>query len=334
MKTDRLILKWLTMAILIAVCLLLQVRGSDLQRGITFTDGQRVTASELHQLVDNATVLTGLFTDKSAAGSLGTADLLLIYSGGQLYKISANTALYQNGAIITGQTEDFTPTLDDLLLSYDNGSGVLKKIEAGNLFTNWFNVTPLFTNSVSPGAFFMMLQNGTNFLVAFSNALAIATLATNYPAITNLSTAVQFPLVDTNTALKQVTETNLTRAMIQVRSMTLGLLGPGQGRTNTFSAIGPGFPWPQVIHCYAVPPIAGELGYDGNDKIPIELLQWDPGHTNCVIYGSNGTNSFYKCPAFIPGGFPRLPAKGGTTWSAITTNSWELMVQIIYFPAE
>lgn len=135
---------------------LLPAHGADLQRGVTFSDGQRITAAELHELVDDAVILPSFISGQSAASSLAGGDLLLMYSGSALYKIAANTALYQNTAIITGLTAKTQPASTDYFLLYDATGAALKKVTLDNLtwnnpivYTNLFRYMQ--SNYVLPG---------------------------------------------------------------------------------------------------------------------------------------------------------------------------------------
>src|SRR5689334_9244197 len=104
MKTRLFALLWLFLSV--------SAFASDLNKGITFSDGQRITAAQLHQLVDNATIVPGFYIGKDAESAVAGSDLFLVCITGTtpvLKKATANSVLYQNYALITGQTEKSTP---------------------------------------------------------------------------------------------------------------------------------------------------------------------------------------------------------------------------------
>lgn len=119
--------------------------GADMSRGYNFTDGNRVFASQLHTLVDSATILSGFYNDKTLSTLLDSDDIFLVYSADNsaFRKLTANTAILANTNLITLQVEDTAPATNDFLLSYDTSAGSLKKI---SLFTISNNITaPLLT---------------------------------------------------------------------------------------------------------------------------------------------------------------------------------------------
>jgi hypothetical protein len=147
--------------------------ASDLTRGVTFTDGQRLYAAQLHQLVDNTSIAAAFYTGQSAETTLPTGDLLLVYSPTLLgyRKITAQNALYGNTALITGQTEKTALATNDYVLLYDTSGGVLKKASLANISLNATNLIagqPAVTN-LSSTAQLLVLNNGTNASITASN---------------------------------------------------------------------------------------------------------------------------------------------------------------------
>jgi hypothetical protein len=90
-------IKW-PFAIILLALTLAQAPASEIVRGVTLEDGQTLYASDLHNLIDSATVGAEFYSGKTAIGSLPTGYEFLVYdSGSGLYRrISANAAIYAN----------------------------------------------------------------------------------------------------------------------------------------------------------------------------------------------------------------------------------------------
>jgi hypothetical protein len=162
--------------------------AADISRGQSFSDGQRITASQLQNLVDNATIVPGFYTTKPVNSSLAGADIVLIYSPSlaAYRQITANSFLYQNPVIITGQTEKSTVATNDYLLLYDAAAGVLKKLAVGTLDVGGTNVIvgqPTIYSNLNANAVIWVVNNGTNGSTTISNAL----LGFNYMAASTVS---------------------------------------------------------------------------------------------------------------------------------------------------
>lgn len=160
---------------MVGLMLALQVPAMDLERGITFTDGQRIYASELHQLIDDTAISTGFYTSKAAQTTLASGDYFLVYSPSftGYRKLTASAALYGNTALITSQTEKGAPAAGDYVLLYDASGTVLKKASVGNLVLNNTNVFLAASNitSATGTALVLINQGGTNVSISVSNLL-------------------------------------------------------------------------------------------------------------------------------------------------------------------
>lgn len=155
-----------------ALCSVVVTHGADIQRGITFQDGQRLTASQLHTLVDNATILPGFYLNKAGATSLESSDTLLLYStvSGEFFKISANTLLYNNTDLITTQPEKLAPGSNDYILIYDATASALAKASLGNMFSNNFAGLPTIAlSNLTLGASVAILGTASNGIVTLTN---------------------------------------------------------------------------------------------------------------------------------------------------------------------
>jgi len=115
---------------MVGVLCCLPLGAADLVTGYSFSSGeQNVTHTKLNNAVNNATISTAFYTDKSATSTIADADLFLIYSASGLAfrKITAANALTSNRGIITNQVADATPDDDDLMLTYDVSAEALKQ---------------------------------------------------------------------------------------------------------------------------------------------------------------------------------------------------------------
>lgn len=139
--------------------------GADLTRGITFTDGQRLTAANLHSLVDSASVGVAFLTGKSLLSTVDAADYVLVYdtSAGTFKKMTLATLLTGNTELITAQSEEVNPASNDMLLMYDASGGGLVKVSITNLVynTNLLHALPTITNALQT-AKVKVLNGGTN----------------------------------------------------------------------------------------------------------------------------------------------------------------------------
>lgn len=124
--------RWL--ALLLALGVALPAGAADITRGITFTDGQRLTAAQLHSLVDSATIGVAFLTGKDVLASVDSADYALIYdtSTGTFKKMTLATLIMGNTGLITTQPE-VSPAGLDYVLIYDASALGFGKVSLTNL---------------------------------------------------------------------------------------------------------------------------------------------------------------------------------------------------------
>jgi hypothetical protein len=163
--------KWV--AVLLGLLLPLGAGAGDLTRSITFADGQRLTAANLHTLVDGASVNTTFLTGKTLLATVDGTDYVLIYdtSTGTFKKMTLATLIMGNTDLITTQVEATEPAGNDLFLIYDASGGTLAKLSFANLFTGNSNLIgnlPALTNLSAPVKVWLQ-HGGTNVHVALSD---------------------------------------------------------------------------------------------------------------------------------------------------------------------
>ena len=165
--------------------------ATDLTRNVTFTDGSRLTASQLHALIDGASISTTFYNDagKNLLTAVDPADVFLVYdvSTGLYKRMTMNTLIMANTDVITTQTEKANPTAADYFLLYDAAGVGLKKVSFGNLLlsnTNLIGLQPAITNLLLADSWFLTRNGGTN------NQIELTNLWNNFiysAALTNLT---------------------------------------------------------------------------------------------------------------------------------------------------
>jgi hypothetical protein len=146
--------------------------AGDLTRSITFSDGQRITAAQLHTLVDGASIGATFLTGKNLNSTVEAADYVLVYdtSAGVYTKMTLSTLLMANTGLITTQTDDPNPAYNDYVLTYDASASSFAKVSITNLIynTNLIAVLPSITN-LTQSATMWVRHSGTNAQIEVTN---------------------------------------------------------------------------------------------------------------------------------------------------------------------
>lgn len=357
----------LTLLILVG----LSARAADITQGHVFTPGeQNITHVEMNEIVGSATINTAFFTAKSAA-TPSAADVILFYSTGSagFRKATLQTALYDQTALITSQTEDSTPAPGDFVLTYDTSAGLFKKVSLQNLSTGSTNAIASYPTITTPtlADFVPVSQSSTNAKTTSSNLLnlfnyktpftnltahtaptnidklliwdslagankttTLIGLVTNEPFVVAPQTNARVLMVDSTSNVVQTTLTNIGRTLIK-GFIFPGAFGAGASADTAhgFPTVGPNLGFPQVITC-TIQCNTAELGYSVGDNVNADSVLWDLGGTNRIMYGFNGTNVFFRCPTNLSN-FPRLLNKTNSVWQQMDTNNWQTTIQAIYF---
>lgn len=80
-------------------------RGQDISKGLTFTDGMTVHASDLNSAIDNATILRTFYSNKSTGTPLSTDSVLFDQaSTSTLKKVTIADLMTAGGAVSTSTT--------------------------------------------------------------------------------------------------------------------------------------------------------------------------------------------------------------------------------------
>lgn len=179
--------------IVIILATLIRLEAQDVSPGITFTDGQRLTAAQLGQLVSLATINTTFYTTKVSQGAPVSGDTFLVYSAssGTFHKLTAQSLLYGNTGIIANQTPYSTMSDYSTFLFYDPTNLWLGQITKSNL-------ARVISSGVTVSNLVLWTTNGSNvpvYPIAFSadstnNQLNILVFDTN--GVPNYITASNF----------------------------------------------------------------------------------------------------------------------------------------------
>ncbi len=284
-------------------------------------------------------------------------------------KATLQTALYDNTGLITSQTEDATPAPGDFVLTYDVSAATFKKVTLQNAVANGStNAIASYPTITTPTLddFVPVSQSSTNAKTTTSNLLALfnyTTPFTNLPAhttptnvdklliwdsaggvmktttliglVTNLPAAVpvntndQLLVVTGGTNVSRTALTNVGRALIK-HFIFPGAFGAGASAdvAHSFPQGNANFGFPQIMET-TVQCNAAELGYAVGDNINADAVIWNAGNTNCITWGYNSTNLFYRCP-IAQTGFPRILQKGTSSVAAMDTNNWQVTIQAVY----
>jgi hypothetical protein len=162
---------WNMLAMLTALLAWPALAG-DLTRSITFSDGQRITAAQLHSLIDGASIGATFLTGKNLNSTVETADYVMVYdtSAGVFTKMTLSTLLMANTGLITTQAEDVNPAYNDYVLTYDASASSFAKVSITNLLynTNLIAVLPSITN-LTQSATMWVRHSGTNAQIEVTN---------------------------------------------------------------------------------------------------------------------------------------------------------------------
>lgn len=179
--------------LIIFALLLLFARAASAQEltpGITFADGQRLTAAQLAQLVAQAKINPAFYTDKVSQTNVAPTDILLVYSpsSGTFHQVTGAAGIFGNPSIISGQVE--YPSIaapDYYFLGYDQSNNILFQVNSTNLF-----------GSAGPA----IIGGATPYVPTQPDFLAL-----------NTTNMIQFFIWDTNNALHRISGTNFLYAI-------------------------------------------------------------------------------------------------------------------------
>lgn len=165
------------LALLVAFLFSLPAGAADITRGITFSDGQRLTAANLHSLVDSATIGAAFLTGKDVLSTVDNADYVLIYdtSTGTYKKMTLAVLIMANTGLITTQSDEPSPAGGDYLLLYDASANSLAKVSVTNLVngnTNLIAAQYPITNLLGT-AQILVSNGGTNNRISLANLWAL-----------------------------------------------------------------------------------------------------------------------------------------------------------------
>jgi len=223
--------------------------ASDITTGTTFVDGQRITASQLMNIANNATINSYFYTSKFLQTNLNDTDILLVYvpSSGAFHKMYGSV-FFNNAAIVTNQQTYTTTTNSDLFLGFDsttlgmfnislsnliyNGSGYINPglINYSNRFSDWpYTFVPNQPTNIP--SFIVINTNGTPYSQTLSN-LALEILPTNSLTLAHFKTNIYDDApITTNLTVNAPTNTAGTNVFVLIATSTT--VGTNGIPTNT-----------------------------------------------------------------------------------------------------
>lgn len=152
------------------------VFGQQITPGYTPVDGQRLTAANLLQLVNQAVINTAFYSGQvSANTNLQATDILLVLSSGGQYHKLLGSGIISNPSFITSAPISTNPPGYALFPFYDTNQQSLYQVNETNFA---YSISPLLvvsnlsfaaTNSGSTNTFVQDLQTYTQPLVTSSN---------------------------------------------------------------------------------------------------------------------------------------------------------------------
>jgi len=224
MPTDFIRKTWSKPVLVALLCFCWASYAGDIQPGTSLTDGQLVHASDLNNLVGNATINNSFISGKSPDPTPLGSDKWIIYSPtlNGMYSLTLNAGVLQNSALITAQSEKVTPVAGDYLLMWDSVGMNLAKVSAGNLTLNNTNLISgqpfMQASNLDPQLHVPILNYGTNAQSTGSNIFSalVPNTVTNWPTITAATNTDLVPVYSTRTGGAQ------TNTMTLISPQALG----------------------------------------------------------------------------------------------------------------
>ena len=169
--------------------------------GVTFTDGDTVTAASLNNIVDTLNIYSGLIADQTAiAGTVSTADLLLLADTDQGASGAANKVTIQkllNDALTNGTFTSANLT-DNLTYGTATGNRTVSTsavitsgtITTGVIPTGTFGTTTSTAATITTGTIPTLTAGTTTGTAGIFTSGTVTTLNSTTGTVTNLSTTL------------------------------------------------------------------------------------------------------------------------------------------------
>ena len=168
--------------------------ATEIVRGVTFTDGQTLSASDLHTLVDTATIGADFYSGKTSVGALPSGYDFLVYDSGSgvFRRINANNAIYANTNLHLAPSVISAVPAYDRVLVYNPTNNSISSVTLSNVMywgsTNTSVASLVFSTS---NGFVLPAWNGATTGFQPTNGMSFVVQGTNntgasYVALTNL----------------------------------------------------------------------------------------------------------------------------------------------------
>ena len=161
---------------------LVTTHASEVVRGVTLTDGQTLSAADLHSLVDTATIGSDFYSGKTAIGNLSSAYDFLVYdSGSGLFRrISANNAIYANTNLHLAPSVISSVPAYDRILVYNPTNNSISSVTLSNVLY-WGSTNTSVSNLVfsTTNGFVLPAWNGAVTGFQPTNGMSLIVQGTN-----------------------------------------------------------------------------------------------------------------------------------------------------------
>jgi hypothetical protein len=328
---------------LMLALLVLTAAGADINKGYTFTPGEKnVTHTKLNNLVDAASINTSFFTDKTATTAPGANDVLLLYSASAagFRKVTLNNLVLANGNLILDQTEDTNPATNDWVLSYDVSGSALKKVTWQSLL-NSDGLINARTNWLTPNTntFLLAYDAGTWSKVERQNLFHdffTTQQFTNLDAAVSLSGSDRFWIESAAESGPRTITLDGVRNYIDASPGTIALTNQlpvtfvsdeADVATGLAVNVAHGLGGvPQQVHAVMVCKTS-DLAWAVGDEVSASGFNISNANP-AISWGANATNVFVSVESTTLG----IRRKDTGVGATITTSSWKLKVYATRFP--
>ncbi|HEX7654040.1 MAG TPA: hypothetical protein VF607_11070, partial [Verrucomicrobiae bacterium] len=311
-----------------AVMLAASAGANEIIRGTTLTDGQQLYASDLHNLVDTATIGVQFYNDAQTVGTLASGYYFLVLDpANQVYRrVTAQTVLYGNTNFWINTSVRSLPAYGAFLF-FDPTNGVLGTVTASNLLT--LQATNIYANTLR---YFTTNNAGATNNSVFSlwpNPV-FSGFSTNYPfyffGMDTNGAPYRVPLLTVETGMAADIGTNLGIPYRFTQAFRPWALYGTNAVTNAWGLY-TNFPITSMTFSNAVN--SNGLTVAAGDTIPI--FSTGQGTNTTITVGALQNSLGIYSPFITNGGVWNLKASGYTNIFAVTNTTGAKLLGVVTF---
>jgi hypothetical protein len=177
----------------------LSAAANEIVRGTTLADGQQLYASDLHGLIDSASIGVQFYSDKQAVTGVGSGfEFLALDPGSQVYRlVTAQSLLYGNTNFWAYQAASGGFGPEAQFNFYDQSNQVIRKVDGVTLAGSVADIQAT-NNLLAPWLFTPWIYNVTNYGSAtwpYTNVFPVTNLfvaGVTVPTLTDTDTVPVF----------------------------------------------------------------------------------------------------------------------------------------------